>query len=144
LYFWGSFFPKSLFLQIGMNIPAELRYTKEHEWLKVEPNNVALVGITDHAQKELGDIVYVEVNTVGEMVAQEGVFGSVDAVKVASDLFSPVSGTVMVVNEDLNGNPSLVNADPYGAGWLIRIEMTNPDEVEGLLTADQYRELIGA
>ncbi|TAE07465.1 MAG: glycine cleavage system protein GcvH [Bacteroidetes bacterium] len=127
-----------------MNIPAELRYTKEHEWLKIESGNVALVGITDHAQKELGDIVYVEVNTVGEDVAQEGVFGSVDAVKVASDLFSPVSGKVLEVNAELSGNPSLVNAEPYSAGWLIRIEMSNPAEVDGLLTADQYRELIGA
>jgi glycine cleavage system H protein len=142
--FLRQFFPKSLFSTICMNIPAELRYTKEHEWLKVEQGNIALVGITDHAQKELGDIVYVEVNTVGEDVAQEGVFGSVDAVKVASDLFSPVSGKVLEVNADLSGNPSLVNAEPYSAGWLIRIEMSNPAEVDGLLSADQYRELIGA
>jgi glycine cleavage system H protein len=127
-----------------MNIPAELRYTKEHEWIKVEQGNVALVGITDHAQKELGDIVYVDVNTVGEDVTQDGVFGSVDAVKVASDLFSPVSGKVLEVNPELSGNPSLVNAEPYGAGWLIRIEMSNAGELDSLLSADDYRKLINA
>jgi glycine cleavage system H protein len=142
--FGAVFFPKPLFSTICMNIPAELRYTKEHEWIKVEQGNVAIVGITDHAQKELGDIVYVEVNTVGDDVAQDGVFGSVDAVKVASDLFLPVSGKVIEVNDALSGNPSLVNAEPYGAGWMIRIEMSNPAEIDGLLSADQYRELIGA
>jgi glycine cleavage system H protein len=126
-----------------MNIPAELKYTKDHEWLKVESDNTAIIGITDFAQSELGDIVYVEIETEGETLEAEEVFGTVEAVKTVSDLFMPVSGEVIEVNEELEDAPETVNQDPYGKGWMIKVKMTNPDEVNNLLTADQYKELIG-
>lgn len=126
-----------------MNFPSELKYTKDHEWIKVSGNE-ALVGITDFAQRELGDIVYVDVNTVGETVEQEQVFGTVEAVKTVSDLFMPLTGEVLEVNKDIDSAPESVNSDPYGKGWLIKIKISNPSEVDGLLDAEAYKKLIGA
>jgi glycine cleavage system H protein len=126
-----------------MNIPAELKYTKEHEWVRVE-GNTATIGITAFAQGELGDIVYVEVDTLDEEVAQDQVFGTVEAVKTVSDLFSPLSGTVTELNPDLADNPELVNTDPYGAGWMIKLDIKNAGELDGLMDAAAYAELIGA
>ncbi|MCB2376354.1 glycine cleavage system protein GcvH [Hymenobacter sp. BT635] len=126
-----------------MNLPANLKYTKEHEWVRVE-GNVAYIGITDHAQKELGDIVYVDIDTLDKEVAQNDIFGTVEAVKTVSDLFSPVSGTVVEINEKLDGSPETVNSDPYGDGWMIKMELSNPSEIDALLTAESYGELIGA
>ena len=125
-----------------MNIPSDLKYTKDHEWVKVE-GNVATVGITAFAQGELGDIVYVEVETEGEQLDQEEVFGSIEAVKTVSDLFMPVSGGITSFNDALEQDPEIVNNDPYGDGWLIKIDMSDASQVEGLLSADQYQELIG-
>lgn len=126
-----------------MNFPADLKYTKDHEWIRVEGDN-ATIGITDFAQKELGDIVYVDVNTVGETVDKDAVFGTVEAVKTVSDLFMPISGEVLEVNKDIDSAPESVNKDPYGNGWMIRIKITNASEVAGLLSADDYKKLIGA
>lgn len=126
-----------------MNIPADLKYTKDHEWIKVESGNVALVGVTDFAQGELGDVVYVEIETQGETIAKEEVFGTIEAVKTVSDLFMPVSGEILEVNGALDGNPEAVNKDPYGAGWMVKIKMSDPSEINGLLTADQYKALVG-
>ncbi len=123
-----------------MNYPAELRYTQEHEWVRVE-GDVAIIGITHHAQESLGDIVYLEVSATGE-VAQHGVFGVVEAVKAASDLFMPVSGTIIEVNKALDTDPSLVNTDPYGDGWMIKVKMSNTDEIAGLLLATDYQAII--
>lgn len=125
-----------------MSIPKELKYTKDHEWIRVE-GNTAVVGITDFAQGELGDIVFVEIETVGESVAKEEVFGTIEAVKTVSDLYMPVTGKVVEVNPALDGQPELVNKDPYGEGWMIKIEIENPDELSGLLSAEQYADLIG-
>jgi glycine cleavage system H protein len=125
-----------------MNIPAELKYTKDHEWVRVE-GNVAIVGITDFAQSELGDIVYVEVETEGEELAKEEIFGTVEAVKTVSDLYLPVSGKIVEFNTALEANPESVNSNPYGDGWMIKIEMSDASEVEGLLSADEYQNLIG-
>ena len=125
-----------------MNIPANLRYTSEHEWIRVEGNE-AFVGITDYAQSELGEIVFVDVNTVGENVSQGEVFGSVEAVKTVSDLNMPVSGTVLEFNEALNDQPELVNNDPYGEGWMIKVTVDNPAELDTLLDAAGYEKLIG-
>ena len=125
-----------------MNTPANLRYTSEHEWIRVEGNE-AFVGITDYAQSELGEIVFVDVNTVGETVAQGDVFGSVEAVKTVSDLNMPVSGDVLEFNEALNDQPELVNNDPYGEGWMVKITVNNPAELDSLLDADGYEKLIG-
>jgi glycine cleavage system H protein len=125
-----------------MNIPTDLKYTKDHEWVKVE-GNVATVGITAFAQGELGDIVYVEVETEGEELDQEEVFGSIEAVKTVSDLFMPVSGEITSFNDALEQDPETVNKDPYGAGWLVKIDMSDASQVEGLLSSDQYQELIG-
>lgn len=126
-----------------MNIPAELKYTKDHEWIKVESGDVALVGITDFAQGELGDVVYVEIETQGETISKEEVFGTIEAVKTVSDLFMPVSGEILEVNKELDGNPEAVNKDPYGAGWMVKIKMSDPSEVNTLLSADQYKALVG-
>ncbi len=123
-----------------MNIPAGLKYTKDHEWVKLE-GNTATVGITDFAQGELGDIVYVDIGTVGQTVAHGEIFGTVEAVKTVSDLYMPVSGKVLEVNAVLDGSPEKVNEDPYGDGWMIKIEVS--DQGTDLLTADQYKELIG-
>ena len=127
-----------------MNIPANLHYTKDHEWVKVEQGNIAIVGITEHAQKELGDIVYVEIETVGESLDQNAVFGTVEAVKTVADLFLPVAGKVLSINDGLNNEPSLVNNSPYEKGWLIRLEVANPADLAELLTAEGYKELIHA
>lgn len=126
-----------------MNIPANLKYTKDHEWVSLE-GDVATVGITDFAQKELGDIVYVEVETLDQTLEQDEVFGTVEAVKTVSDLFLPVSGEIVEFNENLETEPELVNTDAYGAGWMIKVKMTDASQYEALLTADQYKELIGA
>jgi len=125
-----------------MNIPANLKYTKDHEWVSVE-GDVATIGITDFAQGELGDIVYVEIETVGETMDQEDVFGSVEAVKTVSDLFMPVSGEIIEFNSGLEANPEAVNKDPYGAGWMIKVKLTNPSEVSALLDAAGYQALVG-
>ncbi|WP_196895069.1 glycine cleavage system protein GcvH [Aureivirga marina] len=126
-----------------MNIPADLKYTKDHEWIKVE-GDVAIVGITDHAQSELGDIVYVDVDTLDEDVDKDDTFGSVEAVKTVSDLFMPLSGEVIEFNEALEDEPELVNKDPYGEGWMIKIKMSDTSQIEDLLDADAYKEIIGA
>jgi glycine cleavage system H protein len=125
-----------------MSIPANLKYTKDHEWVSVE-GDVATIGITDFAQSELGDIVYVEIETVGETIEQEEVFGSVEAVKTVSDLFMPVSGEIIEFNEGLEADPEAVNKDAYGAGWMIKVKMSNPAEVDALLDAAAYEALIG-
>ena len=125
-----------------MNVPAELKYTKDHEWIKID-GDTATIGITDFAQGELGDIVYVEVETVDETLEREEVFGTVEAVKTVSDLFLPVSGEILEFNEDLEAEPEKVNEDPYGAGWMVRVKMSEPSEVEELLDAEAYKELIG-
>lgn len=125
-----------------MNIPANLKYTKDHEWVSVE-GDVATIGITDFAQGELGDIVYVEIETVGETMDQEEVFGSVEAVKTVSDLFMPVSGEIIEFNEGLERNPEAVNKDPYGDGWMIKVKLSNPSEVDTLLDAAGYQALVG-
>lgn len=125
-----------------MNIPAELKYTKDHEWIKVE-GDVATVGITDFAQGELGDIVYIDITTAGQDLKQHDVFGTVEAVKTVSDLFMPVSGNVNEVNKALDKNPEKVNSDPYTEGWMVKIKLANPSEVNGLLSADDYKALIG-
>ena len=126
-----------------MNLPATLHYTKDHEWIRVE-GDVAYVGITDHAQKELGDIVYVDIDTLDKDVAQHAVFGTVEAVKTVSDLFSPITGTVLEVNDKLADAPETVNSDPYGNGWMVKISIANPEELKELLTAEAYGELVGA
>lgn len=124
-----------------MNFPAELKYTKDHEWIKIE-GDVATIGITEFAQSELGDIVFVEIETVGENLSEHAVFGTVEAVKTVSDLFMPVSGTVSELNGELEGNPNFVNDDPYGKGWMIKVKMSNPAEVDGLLDAAAYQDLV--
>ncbi|WLD22944.1 glycine cleavage system protein GcvH [Flavobacterium dauae] len=126
-----------------MNIPANLKYTKDHEWVSLE-GDVATVGITDFAQKELGDIVYVEVETVDQTLVQDEVFGTVEAVKTVSDLFLPVAGEIIEFNEGLETEPELVNTDPYQAGWMIKVKVSDAAQFDALLTADQYKELIGA
>ena len=124
-----------------MQFPADLRYTKDHEWIKVE-GNVATIGITDFAQGELGDIVYIDINTVGKMLSAEAVFGTVEAVKTVSDLFLPVAGTISEINPALAGQPELVNTDPYGEGWMVKVTMVNPDDVAQLLTSEAYSQLV--
>lgn len=124
-----------------MNFPDNLKYTKEHEWIKVEGDE-ALIGITEHASSELGDIVFIEIETQGESLGAGDTFGTVEAVKTVSDLFMPVSGEVLEVNAKLEGTPEIVNQDPYGAGWLIRIKIENPDELNDLLSAEDYKDLI--
>ena len=124
-----------------MNIPQDLRYTKEHEWVRLE-GDTATIGITDYAQGELGDIVFIEVETVDESVAADEVFGSIEAVKTVSDLFSPLAGEVTEFNEALEDEPESVNNDPYGAGWIIKLKVTDVADIEGLMTAEAYAELI--
>ncbi|ATA77512.1 glycine cleavage system protein GcvH [Capnocytophaga canimorsus] len=126
-----------------MNIPSELKYTNDHEWVRIE-GDVAVVGITDFAQRELGDIVYVEVETEGETLDKEEVFGTVEAVKTVSDLFLPLSGEIIEFNASLEENPEQVNTDPYGDGWMIKVKIADPSQVETLLSAQAYKELIGA
>lgn len=126
-----------------MNFPAELKYTKDHEWVKLVDGNTALVGITGFAQGELGDIVYVDITTIGKNVEANEVFGTVEAVKTVSDLFLPVTATILEVNPALEKQPELVNSDPYGEGWMVKITVSNPADLEGLLTADAYSQLVG-
>jgi glycine cleavage system H protein len=126
-----------------MNFPAELKYTKDHEWVKLE-GSVATIGITEFAQGELGDIVYVDINSVGKEVNKEGVFGTVEAVKTVSDLFMPVTGTVTEINKALDTQPELVNSDPYGEGWMAKITVADAADVAGLLSAEDYKGLVGA
>ena len=125
---------------VKMNVPESLQYTKDHEWIKIE-GNTATVGITDFAQGELGDIVYVDITTLGQTVAEHEVFGTVEAVKTVSDLYMPIPGKVSEVNKALDANPEKVNEDPYGDGWMIKVELSG--KPEGLLSASQYKELIG-
>ena len=124
-----------------MNIPAELKYTKDHEWVRQE-GDLAVVGVTDFAQSELGDIVFVDIQTEGETLAKEEVFGAIEAVKTVADAFMPVSGEVAEVNPALEGAPELVNSDPYGEGWMIKIKFSDASEFDSLLTAEQYKEII--
>ncbi|MDT0605667.1 glycine cleavage system protein GcvH [Croceitalea rosinachiae] len=126
-----------------MNIPSELKYTKDHEWVKIE-GDIATVGITDFAQGELGDIVYVEVETVDETLDKEEVFGTVEAVKTVSDLFLPLSGEIVEFNEALEDEPEKVNSDPYGDGWMVKIKISDTSELDGLMSDADYKELIGA
>ena len=125
-----------------MNFPADLKYSKEHEWVRVE-GNTGTIGITDFAQKELGDIVYVEIETVGENIDKDAVFGTVEAVKTVSDLFLPVSAKILEKNEALNDAPESVNTDPYNSGWMVKVELTNPGELDGLMDAEAYKKHIG-
>ena len=125
-----------------MNIPESLKYTKDHEWISIE-GDVATVGITDFAQAELGDIVYVEIEKIGENFSKEEVFGTVEAVKTVSDLFMPLTGEIIDINEELNEKPELVNEDPYGQGWMIKIKV-NSSDISGLLNSEQYKKLVGA
>jgi len=124
-----------------MNTPANLKYTKDHEWIRKE-GDIAVVGITDFAQSELGDIVFVDIQTQGETLAKEEVFGAIEAVKTVADAFMPVSGEVVEVNPELEGAPELVNSDPYGAGWMIKIKFSDASEFDTLLSASQYEEII--
>lgn len=124
-----------------MQFPADLRYTKDHEWIKLE-GNTATIGITDFAQGELGDIVYIDINTIGTTLAAEAVFGTVEAVKTVSDLFLPIAGTVLEVNPALSAQPELVNTDAYGDGWMIKMTVSNPADVDALLTSDAYAQLV--
>ena len=126
-----------------MNIPANLKYTKDHEWVSIE-GDIATVGITDFAQSELGDIVYVEVETLDQVLKKDEVFGTVEAVKTVSDLFLPLSGEIIEFNDDLERNPEVVNSDPYGKGWMIKVKIENNSEVNELLSSDAYGKLIGA
>jgi len=126
-----------------MNLPDRLYYTKEHEWVRLsEDRTTATVGITDFAQSQLGDIVFVELGQEGDDLAQESTFGTVEAVKTVSDLFAPITGTILEINADLDGNPQYVNEDPYGAGWMIRMSVADPAELDGLMSADAYGEMI--
>tara|TARA_B100000925_G_scaffold274790_1_gene240538 strand:- start:338 stop:718 length:381 start_codon:yes stop_codon:yes gene_type:complete len=125
-----------------MNIPNELKYTKDHEWITID-GEIATVGITDFAQRELGDIVYVEIETVGELLKADEVFGTVEAVKTVSDLFLPVEGEILELNEDLETSPEDVNNDPYEKGWMIKMKVSNPSDLDKLLTSEDYKKLIG-
>ena len=126
-----------------MNIPADLKYTKDHEWVKIE-NDIATVGITDFAQGELGDIVYIEVDSIGENLESESVFGTVEAVKTVSDLFMPLSGEIIEFNSELESSPELVNEDPYNSGWMIKIKLSDLDSASNLLDSKQYKDLISS
>jgi glycine cleavage system H protein len=125
-----------------MNFPENLRYTKDHEWIRLENGNTAVIGITEFAQKELGDIVYIEIETVGKSLAAETIFGTVEAVKTVSDLFLPIAGTVTEVNPKLTGAPELVNSDPYGDGWMIRLTVDDPADIDKLMDAAAYSTLV--
>ena len=127
-----------------MNFPDDCRYTKEHEWVRLDADGLATVGVTDYAQGELGDIVFVELQGAGTALEAEAPFGTVEAVKTVSELFAPVAGTIEAVNDALDGAPESVNADPYGAGWMVKIRPQNPADVEALMSPEEYRHLIGA
>ena len=124
------------------SLPSDLRYTKDHEWLRLEKDGTATIGITDHAQAALGDVTFVDLPKVGATFAEHAVFGTVESVKAASDLYCPVAGTIVGVNADLNGSPDLVNREPYTGAWMIRVKLDNPAAVQTLLTADQYKQLL--
>ena len=126
-----------------MNFPENLHYTKDHEWIRIENDGVAVIGITDFAQKELGDIVYVEVETIGKSLEAETVFGTVEAVKTVSDLYLPIAGTILELNPALANSPELVNTDPYGEGWMIKMKADNPADIDKLLNASAYNALVG-
>ncbi|HAD12963.1 MAG TPA: glycine cleavage system protein GcvH [Saprospirales bacterium] len=128
-----------------MNFPSNCKYTEDHEWIRIESGNVAYVGITDFAQSELGELVYIEVETVGQTVSANGIFGTVEAVKTTSDLFMPLTAKVLEFNEKVSdsGDPSLVNSDPYGDGWIVKVEIANPADLDGLMTVDAYKAHIG-
>lgn len=126
-----------------MNIPSELKYTKDHEWVRVE-GDIAVIGITDFAQGELGDIVFVDISTQGETLNQHDVFGTVEAVKTVSDLFMPLSGEILEVNADLDGSPEKINSEPYHGGWMVKVKMTNSAELEGLMSSSDYAAMVGA
>jgi glycine cleavage system H protein len=126
-----------------MSFPENLHYTKDHEWIKIENDDIAIIGITDFAQKELGDIVYVEIETTGKTLEADAVFGTVEAVKTVSDLYLPVAGTIIEVNPALANSPELVNSDPYGEGWMIKLKVTNPADINGLLNAAAYAAVVG-
>lgn len=126
-----------------MNIPADLKYTKDHEWVRVEADDTVVVGITDFAQGELGDIVFVEIETEGETLEREETFGSVEAVKTVSDLFMPVSGEIIAFNEEIESSPETVNSDPYGKGWMVKIKLSDSSQLDELLSAEAYQDLVG-
>jgi glycine cleavage system H protein len=126
-----------------MNVPSNLKYTKDHEWIRIE-GEIGFVGVTDFAQGELGDIVFVEIETVGETLKKEDVFGTIEAVKTVSDMFMPVSGEILEMNASIEETPDVVNKDPYGKGWMVKIKITNPAEVNDLLTPEKYKTLVGA
>lgn len=126
-----------------MNVPANLKYTKDHEWIKVEGSN-AVIGVTDFAQGQLGDVVFIEIETLGETLAKEEVFGTIEAVKTVSDMFMPVAGEILEVNPKLTDSPDVVNKDPYGDGWMVKIKISNPAELDSLLSPGKYKELINA
>ena len=126
-----------------MNFPSELKYTKDHEWIKLVDGNIALIGITDFAQQELGDIVYVDVASIGKSLNAEEVFGTVEAVKTVSDLFLPVTGKILELNSALEKQPELVNTDPYGQGWMVKLEVANVADIDGLMDAAAYEALVG-
>ncbi len=126
-----------------MNFPKEFKYTKDHEWIKIEGNE-ATIGITEFAQSELGDIVYVDINAIGSEIGQDEVFGTVEAVKTVSELFMPIAGTIAEINEALKGNPEFVNTDPYGKGWMVKVTVSNQESIDELLSADSYKTLVGA
>ena len=127
-----------------MDFPSDLRYTKDHEWVRLDDDGLAVIGITDYAQGELGDIVFVELEAEGTEVDAEGALGTVEAVKTVSELFAPIAGTIEAINEDLDGAPESVNGDPYGDGWMVKVRPANADDVAGLLSADEYKVMIGA
>ncbi|GAB3692893.1 glycine cleavage system protein GcvH [Spirosoma flavus] len=127
-----------------MNFPAELSYTEDHEWIRVDEDGTAVIGITEFAQHELGDIIFIDVNTVGQSLSKGEVFGAVEAVKTVSDLFLPIDGEVVELNPAVEKSPELLNSDPYGEGWIIRLKPSDAGQVSGLLTADTYKELVGA
>jgi glycine cleavage system H protein len=129
-------------IELAMNFPENLRYTKEHEWIRIDGDE-AVIGITDFAQRELGDIVYVEIETVGQALEAGSVFGTVEAVKTVSDLFLPISGTITEINPKLNANPELVNTDPYGDGWMVKMKVANTADVNGLMDPTAYSALVG-
>ncbi len=126
-----------------MNFPPDLRYTKDHEWLKLVDDKTAIIGITDFAQSELGDIVYIDINEIEKDLKAEEVFGTIEAVKTVSDLFMPVTGKIIEVNDLLNNNPELVNTDPYGDGWMVKIEVAHPEEINALADAGAYEKMVG-
>ncbi len=126
-----------------MNFPNDLKYTKDHEWLKLIDDKTVIIGITDFAQEELGDIVFVDINAVNKYLSAEEVFGTIEAVKTVSDLFMPVAGKIIEVNKALNSNPELVNSDPYNKGWMVKVEIVNPEDVNVLASADAYEKMVG-